>query len=96
MKVYKLPELQQVKLLIFDMDGALYTNEGYLRSQTDLLVERLAALKGKDPAGMREEVARFRESWIRKNPGKTISLSGVLEGFGVPCVPSAPGIGGGP
>jgi phosphoglycolate phosphatase/putative hydrolase of the HAD superfamily len=65
------------------MDGTLYTNDGYLRSQTDLLVERLAALKGKDPVRMGEEIAEFREGWIRKNPGKSISLSLILEGFGV-------------
>jgi phosphoglycolate phosphatase/putative hydrolase of the HAD superfamily len=85
MKIYKLPEKRRTEriLLIFDMDGTLYTNGEYLRSQTDLLVERLAALKGKDPAGMGEEIACFREAWIRKNPEKRISLSLILEAFGV-------------
>ncbi|MDR0450379.1 MAG: HAD family hydrolase [Treponema sp.] len=85
MKIYKLPERRRTEriLLIFDMDGTLYTNETYLRSQTDLLVERLAALKGKDPAELGEEIARFRESRVRENPGKSPSLSLILESFGV-------------
>ncbi|MDR1636923.1 MAG: HAD family hydrolase [Treponema sp.] len=84
MKIYKLPDRDRTPvLLIFDMDGTLYTNSVYLGSQTDLLVERLAALKGKDPAGMGEEISAFREGWLRKNPGKSISLSLILEGFGV-------------
>jgi phosphoglycolate phosphatase/putative hydrolase of the HAD superfamily len=85
MKVFKLPDRRETEriLLIFDMDGTLYTNDEYLRSQTDLLVERLAVLKGKEPARMGEEIAEFREGWIRKNPEKSISLSLVLEGFGV-------------
>jgi phosphoglycolate phosphatase/putative hydrolase of the HAD superfamily len=84
MKIYKLPDRDRTPvLLIFDMDGTLYTNSAYLESQTDLLVERLAAQKGKDPAGMEEEISAFREGWLRENPGKRISLSLILEGFGV-------------
>jgi phosphoglycolate phosphatase/putative hydrolase of the HAD superfamily len=85
MKIYKLPDRGRVKpiLLIFDMDGTLYTNSVYLESQTDLLVERLAGRKGKDPALMGEEISRFQEAWIREHPGRRISLSLILEGFGV-------------
>jgi phosphoglycolate phosphatase/putative hydrolase of the HAD superfamily len=85
MKVYKLPDRGRAEgvLLIFDLDGTLYTNEAYLKSQTDLLVERLAARKGKDPALMGEEISRFQEARIREHPGRGISLSLVLEAFGI-------------
>jgi phosphoglycolate phosphatase/putative hydrolase of the HAD superfamily len=85
MKTYKLAERRQSKesLLIFDIDGTLYTNEAYLQSQNDLPVERLAVLKGKDFAEMKAEIERYREFWGREHPGQKISLSGVLEAFGV-------------
>jgi phosphoglycolate phosphatase/putative hydrolase of the HAD superfamily len=80
-KIYKTPDL--AALLIFDMDGTLYTNDVYLKSQTGLLVERLARRLGKDLAPLEEEISRFQESWRREFPGRRSSLSIVLEAFGV-------------
>jgi phosphoglycolate phosphatase/putative hydrolase of the HAD superfamily len=82
-KIYRPPERRGAGLLIFDMDGTLYTNHAYLKSQTGLLLERLAARKGKDPALLEEEIFRFQEAWIRGHPGKRISLSNILEAFGI-------------
>jgi phosphoglycolate phosphatase/putative hydrolase of the HAD superfamily len=82
-KIYKALDRRGAVLLIFDMDGTLYTNHVYLKSQTSLLLERLAARQGKDPALLGEEISRFQEAWARRHPGRRISLSITLEGFGV-------------
>ena len=68
--------------VLFDVDGTLYTNEAFLREQTDVLVERLAthlAISHQE-AGRRVTAARARFS---SQTGKPASLSIAFRELGV-------------
>jgi len=81
MKIFHLPD--KIKALVFDMDLTLYTNDEYGRSQIDKLVERLGQLRGLSFEEMKGEVEEKRKAWALSHGGKTISLSYILEGYGI-------------
>jgi phosphoglycolate phosphatase/putative hydrolase of the HAD superfamily len=81
MKTFSLPE--KIAAFLFDMDSTLYTNEEYARTQIDLPVERLAALRGKTFAEMRAEIGECRERWAAAHQGKNISLGNLFRSFGI-------------
>jgi len=65
------------------MDSTLYTNAQYARVQVDVLVERLAGLKGKSFVEMEAEIAAYRKKWSDENGGLGISLGNTFAAFGV-------------
>jgi phosphoglycolate phosphatase/putative hydrolase of the HAD superfamily len=81
MKVYRLPET--VRAVIFDMDNTLYTNDEYLRFQTESPVRRLADLRGVSFEAMNDKIAAYRHSWAAEHQGGQISLGNVFKAFGI-------------
>jgi phosphoglycolate phosphatase/putative hydrolase of the HAD superfamily len=81
MKIFRLPD--PCAAILFDMDSTLYTNPQYAHSQIELLIERLARLRGTALTKMHEEINRFRENWAREHGGAQISLGNVLAAFGI-------------
>jgi phosphoglycolate phosphatase/putative hydrolase of the HAD superfamily len=81
MKVYRFPE--HIAALLFDMDGTLYTHDEYARTQIDLPIKKLAALKGKSFKDMQEDIKQFQMKWAVENSGMRISLGNTFKAFGV-------------
>ncbi|GHV61734.1 haloacid dehalogenase [Spirochaetia bacterium] len=81
MKIFRLPK--NPAALIFDMDGTLYTNDEYMRSQLELPVKKLAALRGKSFNEMQGAIKQYQDDWAAQNPGKRISLGNTFKAFGV-------------
>jgi phosphoglycolate phosphatase/putative hydrolase of the HAD superfamily len=71
------------KALLFDMDGTLYTNDAYLRSQIDLPVRRLAERQGRSFDAMSAEIAAYREQWAAAHGGRKTSLGAVFQFYGI-------------
>ncbi|MDR2158698.1 MAG: HAD family hydrolase [Treponema sp.] len=71
------------RALLFDMDGTLYTNGEYLRSQIDLPVRRLAERRGLSFEAMSAGIAAYRERWEAAHGGRKTSLGHVFQAFGV-------------
>jgi phosphoglycolate phosphatase/putative hydrolase of the HAD superfamily len=73
--------------LIFDMDGTLYSHAGYLASQTELPLRRLARLHGKSYEAMKAEFDDYRAAWEREHRGRAgeekISMGNAFRAFGV-------------
>jgi phosphoglycolate phosphatase/putative hydrolase of the HAD superfamily len=65
------------------MDSTLYTSPEYQRSQFDLLIERLARLRGTSFDEMNREIIRYREDWAAEHGGRKTSLGNVFAAFGV-------------
>jgi HAD superfamily hydrolase (TIGR01549 family) len=82
MTLYSLPG--RVSGLIFDLDCTLYTHPEYAQRQTDVLIERLAELRGKDAGTIAAEVEAYRNDWSRNNGGKKLSLGNAFVAFGIP------------
>ena len=85
MKIYRLPERteQTKQVIIFDMDGTLYTHDEYFRLQLDLPIMRLAKLQGKTFDKMNGEIAGYRKKWAEEHGGQSISLGNCLINFGI-------------
>ena len=81
MTVFRLED--GAKALLFDMDGTLYTNDEYLRSQIDLPVRRLAERRGLPFQAMSAEIAAYREQWAAAHGGQKTSLGAVFQFYGV-------------
>jgi phosphoglycolate phosphatase/putative hydrolase of the HAD superfamily len=81
MECYKLPA--HVSALIFDMDGTLYTHAEYLRGQIDALIQRLALVRGKTFAVMRDAIDAYQKKWAQYHGGRKPSLGNSLEAFGI-------------
>jgi len=85
MKIYRLPERteQTKQVIIFDMDGTLYTHDEYFCLQLDLPIMRLAKLQGKTFDQMNGEIAGYRKKWAENHNGQSISLGNCLLSFGI-------------
>ena len=82
MKIYALPK--QLKTIIFDIDGTLYTSSAYVFEQVDAQVRHLAHIRGKDEDAVRKEIFDYRKRWAAEHGGKKISLGNTLTAFGIP------------
>jgi phosphoglycolate phosphatase/putative hydrolase of the HAD superfamily len=69
------------------MDGTLYSHAGYLASQTELPLRRLARFHGKTYRAMRAEVDAYRAAWEQEHRGRPgeekISLGNAFKAFGI-------------
>jgi phosphoglycolate phosphatase/putative hydrolase of the HAD superfamily len=83
MKIYALPEQALGKGLLFDFDSTLYSNPGYAEFQNEVLIERLAELRGESPAEIHARIDARRAEDAAAGRGKT-SLGNVFAGLGVP------------
>jgi len=81
MKIHKIPE--NLKCIIFDMDGTLYTSPEYVASQDDAQIRQYAKVKGLDPEETIKEFVEFRKNWAQIH-GKKISLANTFVEHGVP------------
>ena len=61
MKTYNIPK--NVKGIIFDIDGTLYTNEKYVFEQVDVQVRYFARLKNISVEDARNKVATYKKQW---------------------------------
>ncbi|MBP5465288.1 MAG: HAD family hydrolase [Treponema sp.] len=82
MKLYSLP--RNLKTIIFDIDGTLYTSSAYVFEQVDAQVRHLAHIRGKDEDAVRKEIFDYRKRWAAEHGGKKISLGNTLTAFGIP------------
>lgn len=81
MTTYALPPL--VTGFIFDMDATLYTHHEYAELQNEVLVRRLADLRGKRCEEMRTEIEAYRSDWSAANGGRKLSLGNAMAAFGI-------------
>jgi phosphoglycolate phosphatase/putative hydrolase of the HAD superfamily len=81
MKIFHLPD--KIRALAFDMDLTLYSNPEYGQYQIDKLVEKLGKLRGLSFREMQGEVEEKRKAWALSHRGKGISLSHILESYGI-------------
>jgi len=65
------------------MDNTLYTHAEYARVQVDVLIERLAQLKGKSFSEMEFEISAYKKKWADEHGGITISLGNTFVAFGI-------------
>lgn len=81
MKIHKIPE--NLKAIIFDMDGTLYTSPEYVASQDDAQIRHYAKEKGLNPEETIKEFSVFRKNWAQTH-GKKISLANTFVEHGIP------------
>jgi FMN phosphatase YigB (HAD superfamily) len=77
MQVFSLPV--RVRGIIFDIDGTLYRHEGYMKSQTRVQIERLAARLGRPFEDVDREVRACAERLALENGGRKTSLANTLK-----------------
>jgi FMN phosphatase YigB (HAD superfamily) len=87
MKIYNW--LNDVRVLAFDIDMTLYTNQAYLDAQISLLLQRLADHQGISYSEVSKLVARIKADFAVKNDGRSLSLGNVFAGLGVDTATSA-------
>jgi len=86
MKIYRLlseQTKQTKKVIIFDMDGTLYSHDEYLHAQIDLPIMRFAKLQGKTFDQMNGEITGYRKKWAEEHGGQSISLGNIFLSFGI-------------
>ncbi|WP_149555003.1 HAD family hydrolase [Treponema pectinovorum] len=81
MKIYFIPDY--VRVLIFDIDSTLYTNEEYAHEQIDSQIRHFAALRGITAQQARAMIADFRKEWAANHSNQKISLGNLLTHFGI-------------
>jgi len=81
MKVYKIPH--NLRTIIFDIDGTLYTNSAFVLEQVDVQIRHFADLNGMSHQQAREKIAAYRRQWSHEHDGKKISLGNTFTAFGV-------------
>lgn len=81
MKLYKIPK--NLKTIIFDIDGTLYTNQAFVLEQVDVQIRHFADLNGMSHQEAREKIAAYRKQWGHEHGGKKISLGNTFTAFGV-------------
>ncbi|MGI5071298.1 HAD family hydrolase [Treponema pectinovorum] len=81
MKIYFIPD--DVRVLIFDIDSTLYTNEEYAHEQIDSQIRHFAALRGITAQQARAMIADFRKEWAANHSNQKISLGNLLTHFGI-------------
>lgn len=79
MKIYFIPD--DVRVLIFDIDSTLYTNEEYAHEQIDSQIRHFAALRGITAQQARAMIANFRKEWAANHSNQKISLGNLLTHF---------------
>ena len=82
MTLYSIP--RNLRTIIFDIDGTLYTSSAYVFEQVDAQVRHLAHIRGKDEDAVRKEIFDYRKRWAAEHGGKKISLGNTLTAFGIP------------
>jgi FMN phosphatase YigB (HAD superfamily) len=87
MKIYNW--LNDVRVLAFDIDMTLYTNQAYLDAQISLLLQRLADHQGISYSEVSKLVARVKADFAMENDGRNLSLGNVFAGLGVDTATSA-------
>ena len=81
MKVYHLgPEIRG---MILDIDNTLYRDTTYVRSQTELLLQRLAAHWDRPVDEVTREVERYRAEYASGRSGRRPSLGNSFAALGV-------------
>jgi phosphoglycolate phosphatase/putative hydrolase of the HAD superfamily len=75
------------------MDNTLYTHPGYLQSQIELPIRRLAEIRHTSFEGMRQEIAEYRKTWAAEHSGAQgegqgkaqaqVSLGNIFRSFGI-------------
>ena len=81
MKIYKIPE--NLKCIVFDIDGTLYTNREFVAEQIDVQIRHWAELQGKSHDEARKEIQDYRKTYALENGGKSISLANAFLHFGI-------------
>lgn len=81
MTVYRVPE--RLAAVLFDVDGTLYSHEGYARSQGELLVRELARVRGSSYGDAAAEVERARADYAAAHGGAATSLGNAMAALGV-------------
>lgn len=87
MRVLRRPD--RVSGIIFDIDNTLYRDSAYVRAQSDLLVERLAAELGESVERMSERVDSVRREHAARTDGGKPSLANTFLRFGIDIETSA-------
>ena len=86
MKTYNIPK--DVKGIIFDIDGTLYTSEEYVFEQVDVQVRHFAKLKSISVEAARKMVEEYKAKWAETHNGEKISLAKTMAAFGIPVAES--------
>ena len=86
MKIYNIPK--DVKGIIFDIDGTLYTSEEYVFEQVDVQVRHFAKLKSISVEAARKMVEEYKAKWAENHNGEKISLAKTMAAFGIPVAES--------
>ena len=86
MKTYNIPK--DVKGIIFDIDGTLYTNVKYVFEQVDVQVRHFAKIKNISVDEARKMVASYKKQWAENHKGEKISLAKTMSAFGIPVAES--------
>ena len=81
MKVYKIPE--DLRAIVFDIDGTLYTSSLYVFEQVDAQVRHFAHIRGMSEDQAREQIRHYRKTWSAQHGGRKISLGNTLTAFGI-------------
>ncbi len=81
MKIYSIPK--DLKAIIFDIDGTLYTNSFYVYEQVDVQVRHFAKVRGITESQARSMIQDYRRQWSAEHGGKKISLGNAFTAFGV-------------
>ena len=81
MKTYNIPK--DVKGIIFDIDGTLYTSEEYVFEQVDVQVRHFAKLKSISVEAARKMVEDYKAKWAETHNGEKISLAKTMAAFGI-------------
>ncbi len=81
MKTYNIPK--DVKGIIFDIDGTLYTSDEYVFEQVDVQVRHFAKLKSISVETARKMVEEYKSKWAENHNGEKISLAKTMAAFGI-------------
>ena len=81
MKIYRIPE--NLKTIIFDIDGTLYTSPEYVTEQVDVQLRHYAHLNKITEDEARKMMADYRSDWTKEHGGKKISLGNAFKAFGI-------------
>lgn len=81
MKIYKIP--LDLKAIIFDIDGTLYTCPSYVEEQVDVQIRHWAEINGWTVDYARKKMESFRKEWSAAHNGKKISLGNAFTHFGI-------------
>lgn len=81
MKIYKIPK--DLRAIIFDIDGTLYTSPAYVFEQVDVQIRHWAKINDWSVDFARKKMETFRKEWSANHEGKKISLGNAFTHFGI-------------